>query len=64
MGTAASAALLDLINNIYSTHRLPSVWKRAEIVPIPKPIKVIKSHKRCPLQSEFLSHIKLMGTPV
>ncbi len=37
MGTAASAALLDLVNNIYSTHRLPSIWKRAEIVPIPKP---------------------------
>ncbi len=37
MGTSAFGTLLDLINNIYSTCRLPSEWKMAEIVSIPKP---------------------------
>ena len=35
----ALQTLLDLLNNIWETGDLPSIWKLATVIPIPKPEK-------------------------
>jgi hypothetical protein len=36
---SAPQTLLDLMNDIWETGDLPSIWKLANIIPIPKPCK-------------------------
>ncbi len=36
-GIGTHTAMLDLVNKSYRERRLPSTWKRADILPIPKP---------------------------
>jgi hypothetical protein len=37
---SALQTLLDLMNDIWGTGDLPSIWKLANVIPIPKPCKI------------------------